>query len=124
MTAATSLTQASPSPSNTAATAPTAPDDNHNSQLGDVAGNAQDQGLELGSTTMAAPLQPQLGLSHPQPGSSRDTSPTLEADSLDNPIHRLVKNLSSIPLTQAQRSLLTKGPNYAITPRQYTTAIE
>ena len=38
-------------------------------------------------------------------------------------------NLSSKPLTPAQRSVLAKGPNYAVTPRQppnleYITAIE
>ena len=40
-----------------------------------------------------------------------------------------VINLSSKPLTAAQRSVLAKGPNYAVTPRQppnleYITAIE
>ena len=40
-----------------------------------------------------------------------------------------VINLSSKPLTQVQRSVLAKGPNYAVAPRQlpnleYITAIE
>ena len=66
---------------------------------------------------MAVPLQPQLGLPHPQPGSSGDTLPYTGADNLDDPSHRWVKNLSNTPLTQAQRSLLAKGSNYVIAPR-------
>ena len=50
-------------------------------------------------------------------------------DSIDDPSYKWVKNLSSTPLTQAQTSLLTKGPNYAIALRhpphlEYITAIE
>ena len=44
-----------------------------NSQLGDVVSSAQDQGLGPGSTSTVPPLQPQLGLPHPQPGLSGDT---------------------------------------------------
>ena len=41
----------------------------------------------------------------------------------------IIINLSSKPLTPAQRSVLAKGPSYAVTPRQppsleYITAIE
>ena len=41
----------------------------------------------------------------------------------------MVINLSSKPLTQAQRSLLAKGPNFVVSPRhppnlEYVTAIE
>ena len=50
-------------------------------------------------------------------------------DKPDDPSNRWVKNLSKIPLTPAQRSLLSKGPSYAIAPGhplnlEYITAIE
>ena len=38
-------------------------------------------------------------------------------NALEDPKLKSVINLSSKPLTQAQRSLLAKGPNYVITPR-------
>ena len=45
------------------------------------------------------------------------------------PATKWVKNVSNTHLTQTQRSLLAKGPNYAIAPRhpphlEYITAIE
>ena len=48
---------------------------------------------------------------------------------MENPNPKWVINLSSKPLTQAQRSVLAKGPNFAVTPRhppnlEYITAIE
>ena len=48
---------------------------------------------------------------------------------MDDPTHKWVKNLSSTPLTQAQKSMPAKGPNYAIALRhpphlEYITAIE
>ena len=51
------------------------------------------------------------------------------ANTIEDPNHKWVINLSSKPLTQAWRSLLAKGPNYAIAPRhppnlEYITAIE
>ena len=82
-----------PSPSNLATTALGV---NHSSQLRDVAGNAQDQGLGPRSTTMAPPLQLQQGTPCPQLGSSRD-APCTGAENLDDPSHRWVKNLSSTP---------------------------
>ena len=50
-------------------------------------------------------------------------------NSLENPNPKWVINLSSEPLTQAQRSVLAKGPNSAATPRhppnlEYIMAIE
>ena len=47
----------------------------------------------------------------------------------EEPKPKWVINLSSKPLTPAQRSVLAKGPNFAVTPRhppklEYITAIE
>ena len=36
---------------------------------------------------------------------------------MENPNPKWVINLSSKPLTQAQRSVLAKDPNFAVTPR-------
>ena len=57
------------------------------------------------------------------------SSPPGRWNTLEDPSHKWVINLSSKPLTQPQRSLLAKGPNYAIAPRhppnlEYLTAIE
>ena len=48
---------------------------------------------------------------------------------MEDPKLKWVFNLSSKPLTQAQRSLLVKGPNFVLTPKhppslEYITAIE
>ena len=48
---------------------------------------------------------------------------------LEEPNPKWVINLSSKPLTPAQRSVLAKGPNFAVTPKhppnlEYITAIE
>ena len=48
---------------------------------------------------------------------------------MDEPNPKRVINLSSKPLTPVQRSVLAKGPNFAVSPRQppnleYITAIE
>ena len=64
----------------------------------------------------------------PQPGQSRCITLNLGKNQ-DDPSLKWVRNISSTPLTQAQRSLLAKGPNYAIAPRypsylEYITAIE
>ena len=47
----------------------------------------------------------------------------------DNNNNKWVINLSSISLTEAQKSVLAKGPNYSITPKyipnvEYITAVE
>ena len=55
---------------------------------------------------------------------------TLQGSSpLEQPNPKWVINLSSKPLTPAQRSVLAKGPNFVVTPRhpfnlEYITAIE
>ena len=48
---------------------------------------------------------------------------------MEDPNLEWVINLSSKPLTQAQRSVLAKGPNFVVSPRhppnlEYITAIE
>ena len=48
---------------------------------------------------------------------------------MENPNPKWVINLSSKPLTQAQRSVQAKGPNFVVSPRhppnlEYITAIE
>ena len=48
---------------------------------------------------------------------------------MEEPNPKCIINLSSKPLTPAQRSVLAKGPNFAVTPRhppnlEYITAIE
>ena len=52
-----------------------------------------------------------------------------QGSSPEDPYPKWVINLSSKPLTPAQRSVLAKGPNFAVTPKQppnlpYITAIE
>ena len=52
-----------------------------------------------------------------------------QGSSLEDPNPKWVINLSSKPLTPAQRSVLAKGPNFVVSPRQppnleYITAIE
>ena len=67
---------------------------------------------------------------------SREGNPTStppsrpnQGSSNEEPNPKWVINFSNIPLTPAQRSVLAKGPNFAVTPRQppnleYITAIE
>ena len=81
-----------------------------------------------------------LGIGPPRPP-RRSTPPPRKAtilspptrhpqgSSKEEPNPKWVINLSNKPLTPAQRSLLAKGPNFAVTPRQppnleYITAIE
>ena len=50
-------------------------------------------------------------------------------NSLEESNHKWVINLSSKPLSEAQRSVLVKGPNFVVTPRhppnlEYIMAIE
>ena len=93
-----------------------------------MAGSTQDQVPGPSVTTLVTQPQPLPGILHSHPGTSSDT-PSQGDDMLDDPSHRWVKNLSKIPLTPAQRSLLSKGLNYAIAPRhpsnlEYITSIE
>ena len=51
------------------------------------------------------------------------------SSSIEEPNPKWVINLSSKPLTKAQRSVLAKGPNFAVSPKhppnlEYITAIE
>ena len=62
------------------------------------------------------------------PGKVTPPSPP-QGSSKEEPNPKWVINLSNRPLTPAQRSVLAKGPNFAVTPRQppnleYITAIE
>ena len=71
------------------------------------------------------PSQEALGRQpHPIPPSRSN-----QGSSNEEPNPKWVINLSNKPLTPAQRSVLAKGPNFAVTPRQppnleYITAIE
>ena len=66
------------------------------------------------------------------PGKATPPSPPSrppQGSSKEEPNPKCVINLSNKPLTPAQRSVLAKGPNFAVTPRQppnleYITAIE
>ena len=49
------------------------------------------------------------------PNNSRANNP--QGSSMEEPNPKWVINLSSKPLTQAQRSVLAKGPNFAVSPR-------
>ena len=64
-----------------------------------------------------------------QPNSINTPQGSPRDNLLENPNPKWVMNLSSKPLTQAQRSVLAKGPNFAVTCRhppnlEYITAIE
>ena len=57
------------------------------------------------------------------------SSRSSQGSSNEEPNPKWVINLSNKPLTPVQRSVLAKGPNFAVTPRQppnleYITAIE
>ena len=51
-----------------------------------------------------------------QPNGTNTPWGSPRGNSLENPNPKLVINLSSKPLTQAQRSVLAKGPNFVVTP--------
>ena len=97
--------------------ATTVPGRDLNTQLRDVTGSTQDQGLGPRDRV-------------PQSGWSTGGLPSISgADNYNDPFHMWVINLSSIPLIQAQSSLLPQGPNYAIAPRhpphlEYISVIE
>ena len=64
-----------------------------------------------------------------RPPSSTPPHRSSQGSSNEEPNPKWVINLSNKPLTPAQRSVLAKGPNFAVTPRQppnleYITAIE
>ena len=79
-----------------------------------------------GSTTPQAYNSPQAAMVNNPQGSCRIPN---TGNTLEDPNLKWVINLSSKPLTQAQRSVLAKGPNFAVSPRhppslEYITAIE
>ena len=66
--------------------------------------------------------------SRPSSLPNRQNSPQ-GSSSMDEPNPKWVINLSSKPLTKAQRSVLAKGPNFVVSPKhppnlEYITAIE
>ena len=89
--------------------------------------SARHRAPRLRRGTVLPPMQAALvprKATHPYPP---NTLP--QGSSLKDPNPNWVINLSSKPLTPAQRSVLAKGPNFAVSPRQppnleYITAIE
>ena len=89
-------------------------------------------GKALGTPSGINPLNLPLRPVQPPgkvPPSSTPPSSTSQGSSKEEPNPKWVINLSNKPLTPAQRSVLAKGPNFAVTPRQppnleHITAIE
>ena len=80
------------------------------------------QGNSTASQADSAGTQESNPTTHPPNRLPQGSSP-------EDPNPKWVINLSSKPLTPAQRSVLAKGPNFAVTPKQppnleYITAIE
>ena len=78
-----------------------------------------------GHPSLPRRIPPSPGKATPPPAPSRPP----QGSSYEEPIPKWGINLSNKPLTPAQRSVLAKGPNFAVTPRQppnleYITAIE
>ena len=94
--------------------------------------------IQLGQSGRAIGIPP--GTGHPSlprriaPSPRKTTPPPPpsrppQGSSNEEPNPKWVINLSNKPLTPAQRSVLAKGPNFVVTPRQppnleYITAIE
>ena len=81
--------------------------------------------LGTGQPSLPWSLIPPPGKTTPPPPHSRPP----QGSSNEEPNPKWVINLSNKPLTPAQRSILAKGPTFAVTPRQppnleYITAIE
>ena len=77
----------------------------------------------------SSPVRARSPMQAPPPRSSRHSPSQGDENAMEDPKLKWVINLSSKPLTQAQRSLLVKGPNFAVTPKhlpnlEYITAIE
>ena len=92
----------------------------------------QKQGSQLGSsqadgsqvTSSTSPQEPR-----PSPLPNRNNSPQGSSSSCEEPNPKCIINLSSKPLTNTQRSVLAKGPHFAVSPKhppnlEYITAIE
>ena len=82
-----------------------------------------------GSTTSQAYNSPQAARARVNsPGDSSRLPPQNRGNTLEDPNIKCVINLSSKPLTQAQRSVLAKDPNFMVSLRhppklEYITAI-
>ena len=90
--------------------------------LGKVAGNPQGKGPPRPPRRFILP--PGKAITPPPPPTRHP-----QGSSKEEPNPKWVINLSNKPLTPAQRSVLAKGPNFVVTPRQppnleYITAIE
>ena len=77
----------------------------------------------------ASTTLPQAPKASRKPNSANTHEESPRGNSLENSNPKWVINLSSKALTQTQRSLLAKGPNFVVTPRhppnlEYITAIE
>ena len=82
-----------------------------------------------GPTGIGHPRLPRTALSPGKTTSPLPPSRFPHGSSNEEPNPKWVINLSNKPLTPAERSILAKGPNFAVTPRQpanleYITAIE
>ena len=82
---------------------------------------------ENSATPQASRASSQEGNTSPSTSSRANNNP--QGSSMEEPNPKWVINLSSKPLTQAQRFVLTKAPNFAVSPRhpinsEYITAIE
>ena len=100
------------------------PQEDSTSQAASTSSQAHNTNSKGASTTL--PLVPQV---RKQPNSTNTPKGSPKGNSLKNHNRKWVISLSSKPLTQAQRSVLTKGPNFVVTPRhpsnlQYITATE
>ena len=87
------------------------------------------QGLRHSSRHRAPRLPRRIALSPGKTTSLPPSSRLPQGSSNEEPNPKWVINLSNKPLTPAQRSVLAKGPNFAVTPRQppnleYINAIE
>ena len=102
---------------------------NSGSQVGSNAGR------QVGAQLGAGPLAFQANSATPQASSTSSWEGTQppnrlpQGSSLQDPNPKWVINLSSKPLTPAQRSVLAKGPNFVVSPKhpanlEYINAIE
>ena len=85
--------------------------------------------VSKGDSTVPKRVLPQDSASQEARSSPIGIAPHRVLPPQEEPNPKWVINLSSKPLTPAQRSLLAKGPNFAVTPRhppnlEYITAIE
>ena len=105
------------------------------SQAGSLREDNASQAANISSQTHntnsqgASATLPQAPKTSRQPSSTNTPWGSPRGNSLENPNHKWVINLSSKPLTQAQRSVLAKGLNFVVSPRhppnlEYVTAIE